>query len=94
MEPLNNRPQAPPRVRIGVSEFAAKFQTKKEVYDFLTQNLKAVCPPADTVTIWHLRDMVSGVKGHIKGADIKHLTVPYYEDLSIDKMLIWARTSN
>jgi hypothetical protein len=28
-------PQAP-RVRVSVAEFAAKFQTKKEAYNFLT----------------------------------------------------------
>ena len=87
-------PQAPARVNIGIPEYAAKYQTKKEVYDFLTQNVKAVCPPADTVTIWHLRDMVSGVKGYIKGTEMKYLTVPYYEDLTIDKMLTWARTNH
>ena len=36
--------------------------------------------------------MVSGVKGKIKGDDIRFLTVPYYDDLSIDKMITWAKT--
>ena len=94
MEGRQNDRQQRARVQIGVAEFAAKFQTKKEVYDFVTLNMKAVCPPADTVTIWHLRDMASGVKGFIKGTDIKHLTVPYYEDLSLDKMLEWARANH
>jgi hypothetical protein len=60
-----HNPQAE-RVRVPVAEFAAKFQTKKEAYNFLTQNVKAYCPPQDTVTSWHLRDMASGAKRFIK----------------------------
>ena len=67
MEGGPNPENAANRVNVPVQEFAAKYQTKKEIYDFLTVNCKVVCPPADTVTIWHLRDMMSGVKGCIKG---------------------------
>ena len=93
MEGPPQQQNAPARVRVGIAEFAAKFQTKKEVYDFLTVDVKACCPPADTVTIWHLRDMASGVKGLIKGDDIRFLTVPYYDDLSIDKMITWTKAN-
>jgi hypothetical protein len=73
-----NRNPRPPqtKVRVPVQEFAAKFQTKREVYSFLTVDCKAYEPPQGTVTIWHLRDQAAGKKRWIKGDDIKHLVVP------------------
>ena len=82
----------PNRERISVQEFAARYQSKVEVYNFLTQEVKAYCPPKDTVTAWHLRDMAMGVKGIVKATDIKHLYVPYYhEALTIKHILDWAK---
>ena len=52
--------------------------------------MKAFCPPKDVVTAFHLKDMISGAKGYIKGCDIQHLTVPQYESLSLEKILEWA----
>jgi hypothetical protein len=43
--PSNLGPAAEVKVRIPMKEFAAKFQTKKEVYDFLTVCCKAYEPP-------------------------------------------------
>jgi hypothetical protein len=52
--------------------------------------MKAFCPPRDVVTAFHLKDMINGSKGYVKGSDIQHLTVPQYESLSLDKILEWA----
>jgi hypothetical protein len=89
--PSNLGSEAEAKVRIPMKEFAAKFQTKKEVYDFLTVCCKAYEPPQDTVTIWHLRDQANGTKDWVRGDSIKHLSVPFYEDLSIKKILEWAQ---
>jgi hypothetical protein len=51
---------------------------------------KAYEPSPQTVTIWHLRDQANGQKKWIKADAIKHLYVPHYESLSIDKILEWA----
>jgi len=93
MEGHPNLPNAGARVRLSIAEFAAKYQTKNEVYNFMTQEVKAYCPPRDTVTAWHLRDMALGSKSYIKGADVKHLAVPQYESLSIVEMLDWAKVN-
>jgi hypothetical protein len=42
------------------------------------------------VTTWHLRDMANNTKGMIKATEIKHLSVPFYESLSVEKILEWA----
>jgi hypothetical protein len=78
------------RQHIAVAEFASKFQSKKECYNFLTQEVKAYEPPAETVTLWHLKDQIRGAKGIVKCDDIKHLYVPQYESLSIKKILGWS----
>jgi hypothetical protein len=57
----------------------------------LSVDVGAYCPPKDTVTVLHLRDMANGAKGMIKAAEIKHLSVPHYESLSIEKILGWAK---
>ena len=50
----------------------------------------AYCPTKDTVTTWHLRDMANNTKGMIKATEIKHLSVPFYESLSVEKIVDWA----
>jgi hypothetical protein len=80
-------------VRVPVQAFGAKFQTKKEVYDFLTVDCKSYQPPLDTVTIWHLRDQARGKKRRINGDAIKHLVAPMYDSLSINRILLWAKAN-
>ena len=76
--------------RVPVQEFAARFQSKKECYNFLTQDCEAYEPPQDTVTVWHLRDQIRGTKGYIKGSAIKHLAVPHYDNLTLKLIMEWA----
>ena len=78
------------KVRVPVSQFAAQFSTKKEVWDFLTQGCGAYCPAKGTCTIWHLRDLANGSKRYIKAADIQLLYVPQYDSLTLEKMVEWA----
>ena len=78
--------------RIPVQEFAAQFQTKRECFNFLTQNCEAYEPPVDTVTIWHLKDQINYTKGFIKGTEVKHLTVPHCDNLTLEKILVWLTT--
>ena len=56
-------PQSPVQMQqIPAAEFAAKFKSKREVYRFLSSEVKAYLPSYETVTIWHLRDLASGKK--------------------------------
>ena len=48
--------------RVSAMAFAAKFKSKKEVFNFLTIVGKAYLPPFDTISIYHMRDIVSGKK--------------------------------
>ena len=84
-------PEQDNRELFNVKEFSSKFRTKKEVYDFLTQDVKAYCPPRDTVTIWHLKDLIQGTKKKILYTEVKHLEVPHYDNLALNKILPWLQ---
>ena len=51
----NNQP-------VTVAAFSAKFRSKREVYQFLTLDVRAYLPPVHTVTLYFLKDIVSGAK--------------------------------
>ena len=94
----NNRGQAE-RVKVRTKEFASKFSSKKEVYSFLCGQVKAYLAGYDSCSIYFLRSLVVGEKKckytnyvtiiltDIKSEDICHLHVPYYDGLSIDKIV-------
>ena len=86
--PVN--PQPAQKVRVPVSELGSRIKSKTEAWHFVCTDMKAYCPPKDVVTAFHLKDMISGRKGYIKGSEITHLSVPHYESLSLDKLLEWA----
>ena len=76
--------------RLTVQEFSAKFNNKREVYTFLTVDCERFCPPIDTVTIWHLKDMACGLKGSVLCKDIHKIYVPNYEELTLEKVVAWV----
>ena len=43
------------------------------------------------MSIFHLRDLVSGNRMRLQSKDIKYIHVPYFENLSVSKMLEWAK---
>ena len=45
-------------VNLTTKDFAAKFKTKNEIYQFLAVDVKAYMPPRDVVTIYFLKDLV------------------------------------
>ena len=61
------------------------------MYHFLAFEVGAYICSYDTVTIWHLRDIMSGKRKMIKGDDVKYIEVPHYEHLRIEDMLEFAR---
>lgn len=77
-------------VRITVDEFAAKARDKPECYHLLAHEYGAYLPHIDCLTMWFLRDLAAGKKKAIKGTEIKHLTVPQFEKLTIDEFLKFA----
>ena len=54
--------QAPQKQTITASQFASKAKSKREVYTLLVTECKCYLPPYTNVTIYHLKDLVSGRK--------------------------------
>ena len=48
--------------KITAATFASKFNSKREVYMFLTVECTAYLPSVDSVSIYFLKDLVSGTK--------------------------------
>ena len=67
------------------------MKSKREVYRFLTTEVKAYLGEYGTMTVWHLRDLEAGDKTLIMADEVKHISVPNYEGLTIDKMLTFAK---
>ena len=49
-------------MKVTTSEFSAKFRSKNEVYTFLAVDVDACLPPTECVTIYFLKELVSGKK--------------------------------
>jgi len=48
--------------QMAAAQFAAKFKSKRECHRFLAVDVGAYIPPLSTVTIYHMRDLISGDK--------------------------------
>ena len=80
------------KVFVSAGEFGDKFQSKGEVFKFLTHDCSTYLPGYESVTIFHMRDLVSGKKIRIKDVDVKHIIVPHFEGLKVETMLEYAET--
>ena len=54
--------QARANQRITAAAFAAKYKSKRECYTFLAVDVQAYLPAYDTITVYFLKDLVSGAK--------------------------------
>ena len=63
------------------------MRSKREVYRFLAGEVKAYLGEIETMTAWHLRDLESGDKTIIEAKNIRHISIPNYEGLTIKAML-------
>jgi hypothetical protein len=57
-------------VRVDAAAFGSKYQSKPEVYRFLTHDNGIYLPKYDAITIWHMRDLVAGKRSRIKQTDV------------------------
>ena len=61
------------------------------MYRFLAYEAEIYLPPIATVTIWHCRDLASGKRKPIKCSDVKDISLPHFEGLTVDAMLHHAK---
>ena len=70
-QPILQQEEAKDQVTVNSKAFGAKFQSKREIYRFLTHDCGAYLSSYQTMTIWHMRDLVSGARSRIKEKDVK-----------------------
>lgn len=54
------QPSASKKQSVTAATFASKFRSKREVYVFLTVDVKAYLCNCDNLTIYFLKDLVTG----------------------------------
>ena len=89
---------------VNVSTFAAKYRSKREVYTFLTVDGNAYLSAFDTLTMYFLKDLVSGVKkckytpnGNmpvVNAERVRYVNVPQYEGLSQQEICNFLATAS
>ena len=75
---------------VNAGEVKAKMQDKRECYHFCTHELGLYLPSYDTVTVWHLRDLITSKRAKIKSTLIQHYDVPQYDGLGIKEFVEFA----
>ena len=91
------------KTAVTAAAFGAKFRSKREIYVFLTVDVKAYLCSCDCLTVYFLKDLVTGkrkckdafsvniLRADIKCDAVKVLYAPHYENLSIERILEQAR---
>ena len=65
--------------------------SKREVYRFLTAEVKAYLDEYDSMTVWHMKDLIAGDKKVIYAENVKFISVLTYKGLKIERMITFAR---
>ena len=61
---------------ISSKEFAAKYRSKREIYNFLATDVGVYLPPYDNVTIYFIKDLLFGRKKMISTKMVKTIHIP------------------
>ena len=93
------RMEAGPIQQVTAAQFGSHFKSKKEVFGFLTVELKAFLPLYHTVSIYFLKgkhllltetlclDIISGRKKYVHCSKVQYLYIPQYENCSVRAIL-------
>ena len=61
---------------ISSKEFAAKYNSKREIYNFLACDVGVYLPPYDNVTIYFLKDLMAGRRKMLRTTMIRTIHIP------------------
>ena len=78
-------------VKVTATEFASIASSKTEVYRFLASECGAFLDSYTSMTVWHLRDIMSGKRRLVKRKEVKHIHVPMFEGLTTSDLLLFAK---
>ena len=78
-------------VRVPSVAFGAKYTSKREVYRFLTNDCAVYLSSYETMTVWHMRDIVANKRRSIKSDKMRHIIIPQFDGLTIEDILQYGR---
>ena len=61
---------------VSSKEFAAKYRSKREIYNFLAADVGIYLPPYDNVTIYFLKELMCGKKRMLRTNQIRTIHIP------------------
>jgi hypothetical protein len=61
-----------------------------QCYRFCTSNCGLYLSGYQTVTVWHLRDLINRKRRPVKCNNVRHVIIPQFDGLSIDDLLSFA----
>ena len=61
---------------VSSKEFAAKYRSKREIYNFLATDVGIYLPPYDNVTIYFLKDLLRGRKKKVRTTKVRTIHIP------------------
>ena len=64
------------KVRISSKEFSAKYNSKRECYNFLACDVGVYLPPYKYVTIFFLKELLNGKKKMIHSKGHRSINIP------------------
>ena len=85
--------------KVTAAEFAAKYKSKRECFNFLTVACKAYLSSYETVTIYFVKgkcppltvivcaDIIAGRRKYVRYDDVRYLYLPQYYNCSIKAIL-------
>ena len=62
--------------KVSAKAFKAKYNSKKEIYNFLACDVGVYLPHADNVTIYFLKEIMAGKKKKLSGDMIRTIMIP------------------
>ena len=62
--------------KVSAKAFMAKYNSKKEIYNFLACDVGVYLPHADNVTIYFLKEIMSGKKKKLSTERIRTIMIP------------------
>ena len=67
------------------------MSSKNQIHRFITVELGGYLDSPANTTIFDMKDKISGEKTIIKATDVKHITIPQFEGLSVEEMIKYAK---
>ena len=78
-------------VNVTSQSFSASYSSKSEVHYFLSTIVGCYIDSYKNVSVYFLRDLLASKRKKLLSKDVKQISVPFFDNLSIAHMLEWAK---